>query len=128
MKYAFVTVFQVLFSFCSHVPKKLMAIFPCSRKPLGETQRETFATRKVSGFKHTRNGCVLVRNFTILLYLPHIQQKFTKFNIPDWFSKNIPALTQNSTQLPVQCQVTLSLSLCFCRSVMHHSSAPSARQ
>ena len=26
----------VLFSFCSHVPKKLMAVFPCSLKPVGE--------------------------------------------------------------------------------------------
>ena len=36
VKYAFVPVFPVLFSFCSHVPKKLMAVFPCSLKPVGE--------------------------------------------------------------------------------------------
>ena len=34
LKYAFVPVFQVSFSVCSHVPPK-MAMFPCSLKPLG---------------------------------------------------------------------------------------------
>ncbi len=35
-KICFCSVCQVLFSFCSHVPKKFLAIFPCSIKPLGE--------------------------------------------------------------------------------------------
>ena len=32
------------FSFCSHVPKKLMAMFPCSLKPLGEPHRSTICS------------------------------------------------------------------------------------
>ena len=35
-KIYFVPVFPVLFSFCSHVPRKFIAMFPCSLRPLGE--------------------------------------------------------------------------------------------
>ena len=57
-KLCFVPVFPVLFSFYSHVPRKLIAMFPCPLKPLGENVSRTL---------HKANQGVIVGGKKILL-------------------------------------------------------------